>query len=648
MLYYEVAPTRIARAGSDSFTYASDSAYAIGQIVRIEVGKKQEVGVIIATTTKPSYATKPILGPVEDTPLPDALVTTARWMSTYYATPLATVLQTILPRGLQKNRRTHISTPHTSRRNRAQFLLNTDQREAIETIMASSTGTSLLHGITGSGKTHVYIETAQQTLARGQSVIILVPEIALTSQLVDEFSHYFDDIILTHSKQTEAERHRAWREALTSTAPRVIIGPRSAVFMPLPQVGLIVIDEAHEPSFKQEQSPRYSALRVASVLAQHHTPTSHVVLGSATPTVSDYYLASQHHRPIITLSKRARPNAIAPIVTVVDLTKRHTSTRHRFLSDPLLRQIDTTLAQNKQILVFHNRRGSASTTLCEQCGWVATCTRCFVPMTLHADRYSLECHICGHQERMVTSCPDCQYTNIIHKGIGTKLIESELRKLYPDKTIIRFDADTTHGNTVEQRYSELYDGTIDIIIGTQVIAKGLDLPHLRTVGIVQADAGLSLPDYGAAERTFQLIAQVVGRVGRSHHDTQVVLQSYHPSHPAIIDGISQDFHHFYTTTLAERKRAQFPPFVFLMQLTCVYKTEAAAIRNSRALAQTLKQHAPTHTTILGPTPAFYERQHDTYRWQLIVKSPKRADLIALTAHIPPAHWHVELDPVSLL
>ena len=428
--------------------------------------------------------------------------------------------------------------------------------------------------------------------------------------------------------------------------PRVAIGPRSALFMPLARVGLVIVDEAHEPSFKQEQSPRYSALRVASVLTTIHN--GRVVLGSATPLVSDYYLAEQAGRPIITMSERAQSDARMPDITLVDSTKRQSFKRHRFLSDTLLTNLDTTFAQGHQALIFHNRRGSASTTLCENCGWTAMCPRCFVPFTLHADRHQLGCHICGIHERVPTSCPVCSHADIIHKGIGTKLIESELRKLYPNKIIVRFDADTTSDDTVDKRYKELYDGTIDIIIGTQVIAKGLDLPHLRTVGVVQADAGLSLPDYSASERTFQLIAQVVGRVGRSHHETSVIIQSYQPTHPAVVDGIKQDYAHFYESTLTERKRAHFPPFRYLLQLTCVYKTEAAAVRNARMLARTLKQLNMSDIEILGPTPAFYERQHDTYRWQLLVKSPKRAHLVALLAHVPSTHWQAELDPVSIL
>lgn len=646
MEYYEVAPMRIARAGHDTFTYASDTPLLRGQVVLVELGKKQFAGLVIKKVGPPTYDTKPIVEIIEQIPLPAALVDTVLWMSAYYSTPLATVLQTVLPRGLTKKRRDRIASSRVSSRDRTHFLLNTYQQAAVDELTDMTPGSALLHGVTGSGKTRVYIELAQQAIAQGKSVIILVPEIALTSQLVDEFSHHFDDIILTHSRQTEAERHIAWKAALNSTTPRVVVGPRSGLFMPLKNVGLIVIDEAHEPSFKQEQAPRYSALRVASTYA--HYGHGKAVFGSATPLISDYFLAQHSGRPVISMNTRAKQDASVSTVELIDLTKKHLFKKHRFLSDKLIAKLEETFASGNQALIFHNRRGSASTTLCENCGWTAICPRCFIPFTLHSDHHGLTCHICGAKDRVPTSCPECHEADVIHKGIGTKLIETELRKLFPKQTIARFDADTPSDESVDNRYKELYDGSIDLIIGTQVIAKGLDLPKLRTVGVIQADAGLSMPDYGSSERTFQLLAQVVGRVGRTYHASDVIIQSYQPTHPAVVDGIAQNYVHFYGETIKERKRAHFPPFSFLLQLTCVYKTEAAAIRNAQSLARELKKHTAPDVEILGPTPAFYERQHDTYRWQLLLKSPKRAELIDALIHVPLTHWQAELDPISLL
>lgn len=646
MHYYEVAPNQIVRTDNIAFTYAFPEALPIGQLVVVEVGKKHLTGVVIAEVKQPAYDTKNIVSILEEDPLPLPLLDVANWLSGYYATHFATVLQTILPRGLQKARRTRKAVAKESLRDRTKIVFTNDQQRAVQTISSMSPGTALLHGVTGSGKTHVYIEIAKQTLAHNKSVIVLVPEIALTSQVVDEFSHHFSDIILTHSRQTEAERHLAWQDALTSKTPRIVIGPRSALFMPLKNIGLIIVDEAHEPSFKQEQAPRYSALRAASILAKSHK--AKVILGSATPLVTDYYLAKQSDRPVIEMTKRAQDGTTPPIVSLIDMTKRAGFKKHRFLSDKLITELDETFAAGNQGLIFHNRRGSASSTLCENCGWSAICPRCFVPYTLHADRHQLLCHICGLSDKVPTSCPVCHSAEIIHKGIGTKLIEAELAKLFPNKKIARFDGDNETGDSVEKRYKELYTGEIDLIVGTQVIAKGLDLPKLRTVGVVQADAGLSLPDFGAEERTFQLLAQVIGRVGRSHHPTSVVVQSYQPSHPAVVDGLKQDYEHFYDATLATRKRSHFPPFCYLLKLTCIYKTEAAAIKNAKKLALELRAKSDNTIQILGPTPAFYERTRDTYRWRLVIKSTRRSDLIDLLRHVPPTHWQAELDPTSLL
>lgn len=635
----------IVRQDSTSFTYASESALAVGTIVAVEIGKKQKTGVVVAHTEKPAYTTKPITRIIEATPLPLALVSLAQWLSAYYSTHLGLVWQTILPRGVDKKRRKREKTEHTSLRERTHFMLNITQKTALQQIESMENGSAILHGVTGSGKTAVYVEAAKKVIEDGKSVIVLTPEIGLTSQLVDDFARHFNDILLTHSRQTEAERHATWQRALTAALPHIAIGPRSALFMPLKNIGLIIIDEAHEPSYKQEQSPRYSALRAASILAREQQ--ANLILGSATPLVADYYTARSAKRPIIAMSRTARETT-PPHITLVDMTKRSSFKKHRFLSNELLAKLEETFATGKQALIFHNRRGSASITLCDNCGWQAGCPRCFVPLTLHADAHQLRCHICGLTDRVPTSCPSCGDADIIHKGIGTKLIEVELRKLFPEKTIVRFDGDSEQDTSIQAKYKELYSGSIDLIIGTQVVAKGLDLPHLRTVGIIQADAGLNLPDYSSSERTFQLLAQAIGRVGRSEHETSVIVQSYQPTHPAVSFGLQQDYSGFYEHALRERKRANFPPFTFLLKLTCVYKTEAAAVRNAQHLAKELRQKLPKTVEILGPTPSFYERQHDTYRWQLVLKSAKRSDLTEALSHVPPTHWQIELDPLSLL
>lgn len=647
MEYYEVSPLRVVHQRHSTLTYHAEQLLQPGQIVAVSVGTKTVPAVVITKTTKPAFETKPIDKIVTNAPLPAPLLRLHTWLAEFYVSHPVAVWQTMLPSGVLKTRRKTAKTRLQHRRERTHFLLNDSQQQAFEQLLARPSGTSLLHGITGSGKTALYVEMAKRTLAEGRSVIVLVPEIALTSQIIADFETHVDDLLVTHSTMTEAARHTTWLEALETAEPRVVIGPRSALFTPLANVGLIVIDECHEPSYKQEKSPRYSALRAASILAREHG--ARLVLGSATPAVADYYLASElAPDSIVRLDALARPNAILPDVTIVDMTKHANFSRSQFLSDTLLSQLSETVGSGHQALLFHNRRGSAPVTLCENCGWSAACPRCYVPLTLHADHYQLRCHLCNHQERVPTHCPECQGADIIHKGIGTKRIAEELAKFFPDARIARFDGDNTDNETVDSQYQALYDGDIDIIVGTQVIAKGLDLPKLRFVGVVQADSGLALPEYQSAERVFQLLAQVSGRVGRNEHQSRVVIQSYQPDHPAVKYGIARDYEHFYEETVLERKRAHYPPFCHLLKMTCTYKSESASIRASKALATQLRSRLNPDMELLGPAPAFYERVRDSYRWQLIVKSQRRGDLAALIESIPPTHWQYELDPASLL
>jgi primosomal protein N' (replication factor Y) len=618
-------------------------------IVKIPVGKKELIGVVLKPAAKPKFETKEIISVVESIPIPQPLINTALWMSDYYATHLALILSTMLPTGVDKKRQATKSptAPLKPIRKHTERIPNQSQQNAIEGILSSTSSTQILHGITGSGKTLVYIECAKKLFNMGKSTVVLVPEISLTSQIVDEFTQVFgSDVLLTHSRQTERERHTVWRQVLTTKTPKIIIGPRSALFMPASQLGLIIIDESHEPSYKQEQSPRYSALRVATILASHHKTTA--LFGSATPLVSDYYIAKQRKAPIYRLNERAVTDSVKSTTLLVDMTKKLNFNRHRFLSDILLSSIEKTLEQNKQVLIFHNRRGTTAITMCKNCGWMATDPDTDIPLTLHADKHKLLSHTSDFTMSVPTNCPVCGEVDIIHKGIGTKLLESELMKLFPSKKIVRYDGDSDRDAEITDHYQELYDGTIDIIIGTQVVAKGLDLPNLLTVGVIQADTGLALPDFSSDERTFQLLAQVVGRVGRTSERTDVVVQSYHPSHIAITAGLKQDYASFYNDVLTRRKAHNFPPFSYLLKLVCVYKTESAAIKNSKLVLKLLRDNTPRHVIISGPSPSFYEKQHGNYHWQIIVKSSSRSDLLEIIKLLPKQHWQYELDPVNLL
>lgn len=641
--FYLVTLAGVVRADASAFTYHADSPLAIGTLVRVSVGTRLANGIVLeAIKQKPSFKTKPINEVLASRPLPKQLLELANWLGDYYVTHMGLVLQTLLPSGLHKVRRSAYKSTAPSVRNRAKIVLNKDQLLALKLIRSSKSSSFLLHGVTGSGKTQVYIEAAKHQARQGKSSIILVPEIALTPQLVAEFAQHFPRLLVTHSKMTETQRHQVWLNALSSDEPMVVIGPRSALFMPLNTIGLVVVDECHEPSYKQEQSPRYSALRAASILAKAHG--ARLIFGSATPSVSDYYLAQANKYPILKLSKTANATQAITIKNI-DYKKRDNFRKHHFISDALYTSIEQALAAKQQILLFHNRRGTAPTTLCDHCGWIAECPTCFLPLTLHADTHELRCHVCMFKQVVRSSCPACHEPTITFKGIGTKLIETEVAKLFPKARLARFDADTEDQNAIHNQYQALYNGDIDIMIGTQVLAKGLDLPKLTVVGVIQADSGLIIPDYQADERVFQLLYQVMGRVGRGILPGTVVIQTYQPEHPIIQAAIARDYQQFYRAEINKRTKSHFPPFRFILKLTCSYKTENGAVEASRRLGRAL--HANPHIEVLGPAPAFYERQGGAYRWQLIIKAKQRSELQAIAKQLP-ANWQFDLDPASLL
>ena len=682
-MYYEVIPTTTFKKSplfSDGLlTYSFDQNLTPGTIVSIPLGKKTALGIIYRKTTAPTdqnFVIKSINKIVHPIPLPNHLLKSLVWLSSYYLNPVAKTANLFLPLGIEKNRRKKFSTPATAdvtttnattttattavtttvvaqNSNNSvitslKIPLNSAQKQALAELQAIKTHTKLLHGITGSGKTNIYLKLAQQMFDSNQSIILLVPEISLTPQLVGRFQEHFGTQVTTlHSKVTEAERHLIWQrihEANSST-PFVVIGPRSALFSPLKNLGLIIIDEAHEPSFYQDTSPRYHALRLASFMAQ--TLKIDCLLGTATPRVEDYFLAQKNHA-YVALSEKAKTITSQTKISLIDLKDRALFTKNRYFSDALLQDIENNLRQHKQTLLFHNRRGSAPLTLCEHCGYQVLCPNCLLPLTLHSDSYQLICHTCGHHEPVPSTCPVCHHSSLIHKGFGTKLLESELKKLFKSARIARFDADNTTADSLTQNFAAVKNGDINIIIGTQTIAKGLDLPLLNTVGIVQADANLNLPDYAAEERTFQLITQVIGRVGRGHTDiNHVFLQTFQPEHPVILAAKSLDYAKFADYLLKKRQISHLPPFFYLLRIAIVKKTEDLTIKKIMELHRALKKLPDVYLS--APTPSFHEYTPSGYSWQIIVKAKKRDSLTHLIESLNQyPEIRFAIDPPSLI
>ncbi|MBR0133661.1 primosomal protein N' [Candidatus Saccharibacteria bacterium] len=644
MNYYLIAPAKTFHDTDNTLTYTAENPLKIGQIVEIPLGKQKTVGIVVKKTTEPDFATKSILRVLYEQPLPDHILKALSWLTDYYRCPMSAVVQAILPRGITKNRRTPKTTNVKEVKN-PDNPLNAAQKRAIKELNACPANTVLLHGITGSGKTNIYIELARQTIASGKSFILLVPEIALTSQLVFNFEQHFKDVILLHSEQTEAVRHHLWRAALESDHPRVVIGPRSTLFAPVKDLGLIVIDEAHEPAYHQDQNPKYSALRLAAVM-------SRTILGTATPLIADYYICKQHNA-VVELNELAVKSNKTADVKIIDLKNRPDFTRNRILSNQLIESIQSSLDHHQQSMIFHNRRGTAPLTICDHCGWQALCPNCYLPLILHADKYQMRCHSCGRTFPVPTSCPECNNATIHHKGFGTKLIEEELKKLFPNAKIARFDADTESSQQLNKVYEQVRAGDYDIIVGTQMIAKGFDFPKLSTLGIVQADAGLSLPDYSSEERTYELITQVLGRAKRGHQNSKIFIQSFQPDHPIISYASTSNYADFYKYLLQKRKQSTLPPYSFLLKLSLTYKTEKSTVQNIRKLntkiVQSTRRLGIQQLIVTPPMPAFHERANTGYTWQIILKAKSRKDLLAIFDSLNKSPYlHYDFDPISLL
>jgi primosomal protein N' (replication factor Y) len=644
MNYYLIAPAKTFHETDNTLTYSSETPLKIGQIVEIPLGKQKTVGIIVKNTTKPNFDTKNILRVLYEQPLPTHILKALFWLTDYYRCPMSAVVQAILPRGITKNRRTpKVSTQKTA--SNPDNPLNAAQKRAIKELNACTANTVLLHGITGSGKTNIYIELAKQTLESGKSFILLVPEIALTSQLVLNFEQHFQDVILLHSEQTEAVRHHLWQSALESNQPRVVIGPRSALFAPVKDLGLIVIDEAHEPAYHQDQNPKYSALRLAAIM-------SRTILGTATPLIADYYICKQHNA-VVELNELAVKSDKTAEIHIVDLKNFPDFTRSRILSNQLIASIQSSLDHHQQSMIFHNRRGTAPLTICDHCGWQALCPNCYLPLILHADKYQMRCHTCGRSFPVPTCCPECGNATIHHKGFGTKLIEEELKKIFPNAKVARFDADTESGQQLNKIYEQVHAGDYDIIVGTQMIAKGFDFPKLSTLGVVQADAGLSLPDYSSEERTYELITQVLGRAKRGHQNSKIFIQSFQPDHPIISYASAGNYADFYKYLLQKRKQSALPPYSFLLKLSLTYKTEKSTIQNIRKLntkiVQTAQKLNIKQLVITAPMPAFHERTNSGYTWQIVLKAKSRQDLLSIFDTIDKSPYlHFDFDPISLL
>lgn len=526
----------------------------------------------------------------------------------------------------------------------------------------------LLHGVTGSGKTEIYLRMVKAVLKQGKTAIVLVPEISLTPQTVKRFQARFPGKVgIIHSQISQGARFDTWRR-IRNGELQVIVGPRSALFSPFENLGLIIVDEAHDDSYSQDDfPPRYNAIRAAEVYARLNKAM--IVYGSATPGIEMMYRAKQQKWPILELPLRVLahsdtvkadllagkyPAQLAslplPEVSVIDMRRELKQGNRSIFSRELHDRIGKILGAGHQAILFLNRRGTATYVFCRNCGFRLACPRCDIPLTFHSDHHHLLCHHCGYTRQMPGTCPQCKSNQIRQFGIGTERVEQEVNKQFPKARVIRMDSGISKKKGFhEMVLKQFADRKADILVGTQMLAKGIDFPFVTLVGVILADVGLSMPDFRCAERTFQLLTQVAGRAGRSPLGGNVVFQTYQPDEYPIRLAAKHDFKAFYETELAYRSKLRYPPFSRLIRLEFRSKDENEAKLNAQTMAEKInfwiKEGQHKQTSIIGPVPCFFPRLNAVYRWQIILRGPRPIDVLI---NQDLGETQVTVDPVSLL
>lgn len=538
--------------------------------------------------------------------------------------------------------------------------LTPDQHTAVQAVLDAKPGeTFVLHGVTGSGKTEVYLALAEKILAQGKSVLLLVPEIALTSQIARRVMERFgrENVALWHSQLTDAERRDTWQR-IRSGELRLVIGARSAIFTPLFELGLVILDEAHDDSFKQDTpAPRYDARTLSDFLAKR--TGAPVLLGSATPDIAHYAQALSGQRRLLRLPKRF--GGELPRVSVINMSKERRERLSGSLSRPLKEALVQTVARGHQAILLINRRGFHTHLACAECQYVFQCPQCAVGLTLHREARQVRCHYCGHQGAAPQFCPQCASFNLLQRGTGSQRVEEEVCAILPDARILRLDSDATQTRHSHRNILDTFkDGRADILVGTQMVAKGLDIPNVTLVGVVGADSTFFLPDFKSAERGFQLLTQVAGRAGRGETPGHVLFQAYEPDHPIIQLSQKQDYEGFYRYEIQNRERSVFPPFTQLIRfivsgedafaVTQFAQAATAHLKNALAAAQLADA-----LTVVGPAPCLIGRIQNRYRTHFLVKNPLGAPGHSVVTRFfrevtPPAELRflIDVDAQSLL
>lgn len=685
---------------------------SVGKAVKVSLRNKQHTGIITEMHERDiAFVAKDILA-VKETVLEPWQIDLAQWIAEHYFAPLHKVLKMMLPQKLWKAEskvpytqtfeRTKEPIPaklgekqselikifeqrkRVARKDVSEFSLATlrslekrglihevtgeikgvkiskaspdstktltpEQQKIFDKICTSNKN-ALIHGITGSGKTEIYLQLTQKMVTEGKQVILMVPEIALTPQLIEYFSNAFaDQMAILHSRLSLGEREREWWRIQTGAA-RVVIGSRSAVFAPAKDLGLIIIDEEHEWSYKQDQSPFYHARDVAFKISE--LTETKVVLGSATPSIETMYTAKKGDLDHFTLKSRILKGSALPEVHIADMREELHKQNFSIFSDRLAEKLYQTFEAGEQAILFLNRRGNASSILCRDCGYVCQCTQCDVSLTHHRFKNGYErlvCHHCGATDSMPDKCPNCQGHAIKFVGIGTQRVEDELQKRFPTMRILRADKDTTgKKDSFKQMYHALKNHDIDVLIGTQMVSKGLDLPNVTLVGVILADVGLHIPDFRSGERGFQLMTQVAGRAGRAEKPGSVIIQTYNPEHESIQCASHHDYDQFYDLEITARNAQKYSPFNRIIKLTFKNPDHKKCSTETEAIYTAL-QKLTDAAHELDYAPALIPRKHNKYRWHIFIQGPTPEKILKkiLETRTLKKGWSIDVDPIVM-
>lgn len=634
----------------------------VGMRVTVPFGRRSVTGYIVGLPADEKVLEEPFeLKEIKDIPDAEPVFTPEmlkfyRWISDYYISPLGEVISTALPPIMKRIKKQEAGG------NRQQAIaveLTDAQKEALSAIIAAMDGGEfspfLLHGVTGSGKTEIYLRVIEEALERGKGAIVLVPEISLTPQLLNRFRSRFGNMVAAlHSALSDGERYSEWMRIKRGEA-RIVVGARSAVFAPMNDLGVIVVDEEHDHSYKQEDSPRYNAKDLA--LVRGKMVKGAVILGSATPSLESYYNAAKGKFRYLRLPVRVGGRPM-PEVVVIDM--KDTGKRQIF-SSQMAESLDACIREKKQALLFLNRRGFSTFLICSDCGFTFGCPNCSISLIFHQGEGMLRCHYCDYSQKAFPVCPKCQGSDVGLLGHGTEKVEEEVGKLFPDARIARMDRDTVSRKGSHERILKgMEDGDLDVLIGTQMVTKGHDYPNITMVGVVSADTSLNFPDFRAGERTFQLVSQVAGRAGRGDTPGKVIIQTFNPDHYSILAAASHDMEGFYKEEMAFRKELGYPPFSRLVNIRLRGNSERKTAIAADSLGKLGRDNARSYKgiVVLGPSKAPLYKLRGKFRWHMLVKGRDSGVLHSFVrgmmskamegVDFKGVDLQVDVDPLSML